>query len=920
MTTAPPGPGPEPTIRTGVDRDLTRIAHVAGNITVASAQPSPSPQDGQTVEGGVPARPTAFQLREELLQLLHAQVKAAAVSAVTGTAGVGKTLLVASYAWACRQAGWPVVAWIDAETPDRIVTGLAGLAHRLGLRYGRDDAVTAADKTREWLSARSAAGQPGLLVFDNAAQVDHITEWCPADGAVRVLLVSRNRAFHDRYPALEVNAFTPEQATGFLIGRTGLDDPAGAEALAHELGFLPLALAQAGAFIARRQPTYPAYRRLLADRRTPAVRDTHPAGTAEAVLLSVTQAEDALPDAGRLLRVLAVLSSAGVPVTVLTGGADPGLGDPPPTDPAAAAATQEALAALVATSLIGRTEDGTAVVMHRLIQRVIRERAIHDGDLSTAIDQAIGLLEAFNGRIPDGVHTWAARGAVETLLEQTDALHALTGEAALLERLLILRIWCGVHLTELADLTRAVSLLKETLAELEETLGADHLHVAASRANLAAAYEAAGDPARAIPLYEAALAGCERILGTDHPHTLNCRSNLACAYESAGNPARAASLLEATLAVNERVLGADHLDTLASRGNLARAYQAAGDPARAILLYEATLADCERALGTDHPHTLTCRANLARAYHAAGDPARAILLYEATLADCERVFGTDHPQTLASRGNLARVYHAAGDPARAASLYETALTEREPDHPHTSASRADEATRNPSPAVPRYETALADWERALGTDHPQTVASRADLARAYESAGHPARAVPLHEDILAERERALGTDHPDTLKSRADLARAYESIGDLAHAVPLYETALAGQERVLGTDHLDTLTSRNNLARASRRAADLAGDLFAAAGIAQAHVAAGDLTRAIPMLEEIAADCERLHGADHPDTLKSRGHLARVYESAGYPARAIPLYEATLADCDRILGADHPITKTVRDNLNKSGK
>ncbi|MFB9966851.1 hypothetical protein [Sinosporangium siamense] len=38
-------------------------------------------------------------------------------------------MLAASYAWACQHAGWPLVAWIAAETPDQIVTGLAGLAH-----------------------------------------------------------------------------------------------------------------------------------------------------------------------------------------------------------------------------------------------------------------------------------------------------------------------------------------------------------------------------------------------------------------------------------------------------------------------------------------------------------------------------------------------------------------------------------------------------------------------------------------------------------------------------------------------------------------------------------------------------------------------------------------------------------------------
>jgi hypothetical protein len=67
---------------------------------------------------------------------------------------------------------------------------------------------------------------------------------------------------------------------------------------------------------------------------------------------------------------------------------------------------------------------------------------------------------------------------------------------------------------------------------------------------------------------------------------------------------------------------------------------------------------------------------------------------------------------------------------------------------------------------------LADRERILGPDHPDTLASRADLAEAYRTAGLSAEAIPVFERIVADRERILGPDHPDTLASRADLAVA----------------------------------------------------------------------------------------------------------------------------------------------------
>ncbi|MDW4911440.1 tetratricopeptide repeat protein, partial [Streptomyces sp. ADMS] len=62
--------------------------------------------------------------------------------------------------------------------------------------------------------------------------------------------------------------------------------------------------------------------------------------------------------------------------------------------------------------------------------------------------------------------------------------------------------------------------------------------------------------------------------------------------------------------------------------------------------------------------------------------------------------------------------------------------------------------------------------------------------------------------------RVLGEDHPDTLASRNNLAYAYQSAGDLGRSIPLYEQTLADRVRVLGEDHPDTLVSRNNLASA----------------------------------------------------------------------------------------------------------
>ncbi|WP_278698513.1 tetratricopeptide repeat protein, partial [Actinomyces oris] len=97
----------------------------------------------------------------------------------------------------------------------------------------------------------------------------------------------------------------------------------------------------------------------------------------------------------------------------------------------------------------------------------------------------------------------------------------------------------------------------------------------------------------------------------------------------------------------------------------------------------------------------------------------------------------------------------------------------------------------------------------LGPDHPDTLASRNNLAYAYRDAGRLNEAIPLFEQALTDRTRILGPHHPDTLASRNNLASAYQDAGRLNDAIALFEQTLEDRTRILGPHHPDTLASRN---------------------------------------------------------------------------------------------------------------
>ena len=237
-------------------------------------------------------------------------------------------------------------------------------------------------------------------------------------------------------------------------------------------------------------------------------------------------------------------------------------------------------------------------------------------------------------------------------------------------------------------------------------------------------------------------------------------------------------------------------------------------------------------------------------------------------------------------------------------LYEQVLAERErvlgADHPDTLTVRNNLAGAYKSvgrfgEAIELFERVLADRVRVLGPDHPDTLAARNNLAGAYYSVGRFGEAIELLGRVLAERERVLGPDHPDTLTTRNNLAFAYHSAGRFDEAIELYERVLADQERVLGPDHPGTLTTRNSLAGA--------------------YEDVGRFGEAIELFERVLADQERVLGPDHPDTLNARDNLALAYDAVGRLAEAINVWEELLPDCRRLLGPEHPLTKLVQKNL-----
>jgi tetratricopeptide (TPR) repeat protein len=489
----------------------------------------------------------------------------AVVQAVHGLGGIGKSTLAARYA-ATHRADFDVIWWITADSPAAIDAGLAALAGRL--QPGRGEVLPIAalrDRALDWLASHGR----WLVVLDNVTDPSHAKALLAQAPAGRFVITSRRATGWYGIAALvRLDVLSPDEASQLLTaiitharpaGQVRLD---GAEALCAELGYLALAIEQAGAYVAETAITPGEYRQLLAE---------YPSGmhsqTAEGVDAQRTIARTcrvtldhlaATPAAGDVLRVLAFYAPDAIPRRLLDRLADP----------------------LQLTTAIGRlagynmiTVTGGHLSVHRLVQAVTRTPDPADPHRTLdAIDRARATATAqLKAAVPADRQNPAHWPAWRALLPHVEALAACT--------------------TAQTDTFNTVRLLNETAAFMR---GQGLLY-------------------RAIALLERSLASCRRILGEDHPGTLTSRNNLAMTYQDAGDLTRAIPLFEATLSDRIRILGNDHPNTLTSRNNLAGAYRDAGDLTRAIPLLEATLNDCNRILGEKHQITSAVRSNLQKA-------------------------------------------------------------------------------------------------------------------------------------------------------------------------------------------------------------------------------------------------------------------------------------------------------------------
>jgi tetratricopeptide (TPR) repeat protein len=652
----------------------------------------------------------------------------------------GKTQLAVSVAESIWLSGkLELLAWVAASSRASVISGYVEAA---AATMGADpdgDGEAVAERFAGWLRRTS---RPWLIVFDDLRDTADLEGLWPAGPAGRVLITTADpKAFSGDWGTLihPVGVYSPSEAHAHLVSRFSADlgKCQGAEDLAAELGYEPLAIAQAGAVTASSELSCRDYQDCFTRKRAELAETAGPAPPAASItwLISAEHAERLSPGAavGTLLKLAAVLDGRGIPGEVFTsqaardylaGGES---GEPTDPDCARAALLTAERTGLMSTYPVGAK---TMVLMNKAVQAAVRAAApaaMLDRAAAAAADALLQVWPA------DEQPAWLAR----SLRSCAARLWEVTGDTLWAEGCHPLLLRVGQSLNRAHVASASVAYWRDLAAACERILGPGHPDTLTAREQLATACLAAGRPEEALFCFQWVLTERIRLLGPDHPNVIGARRDVGHALVAAQQFGDAVTVLGRVVSDYERVCGDDQPETLAGRDELAAAYHAAGRFTDAIRVLRQTVASRERLQGPRHEDTVSTRQRLAEAYLADGQIKQALLLYQLVLSDWEHLLGSDHLATIAVRGALGSAYYSAGRMAHALQL---------------------------------RESTRASYERVVGADHPNTLASSADLARTYYAVGQLTDAMTLLRDTLARCELTLPPSDPLTRAVRQSLA------------------------------------------------------------------------------------------------------------------------------------------------------
>jgi DNA-binding SARP family transcriptional activator len=328
--------------RLRVLRQQTGAPKPAATSRGAPVPGAPVPAQLPLGVGGFTGRDAALAELDGLLDSGYDLPSAVVISAVSGTAGVGKTSLAVHWAHRVAHRFPDGQLYVDLRGFDhggQITTpseAIRGFLYAFGVAPERIPSEVDAQAA---LYRSLLAGKRVLVVLDNARDADHVRPLLPGTAAAFTVVTSRHQlgglvATHAARP-LVLDTLSAAEARRLLASRLGPDrvaaEPEAVDAVVAACAHLPLALAIAAARAQQTAADLATVARQLAARRLDALDAGDPASRIRAVFSWSYSALS--PAAARLFRLLGLHPGPDVDVATAANLAGPATSDGRPGEP-----------------------------------------------------------------------------------------------------------------------------------------------------------------------------------------------------------------------------------------------------------------------------------------------------------------------------------------------------------------------------------------------------------------------------------------------------------------------------------------------------------------------------------------------------------------------------------------------------------
>lgn len=761
------------------------LAEAAARLSALPTDAIPEPQDVLPPSSWMNSlsRNRQFVGRETDLVALAALLKGGETVAVSqaqsavasGLGGIGKTQLAIEFAYRFGHffAG---VFWLSFDQPDAIPAEIARLGRAAHLQLFTEASGLKLDEQVNLVRSRLASGLPYLLIFDNCEDPDLVRAHHPG-GAARVLITSRNPDWPGDLGVRPHALGVLSRAESIALLRQHRPDLGheDADALAAELGDLPLALHLAGRFLARytRVLAPDAY---LAELRSPRIFERlpllkqdgklptgHERDVARTFALSYKRlnpddAEDAVA-----LRLLARVAHL-MPGEVITADLLRAMLEQPKNNLDAQIAAENALERLVGLGLVER-ETSMGVRMHRLVAVYVRQ-VCGEADARAAVERVVLEVSRRISRQGIPVHLTLIRPHLGYL---------------------------AAMVTQRNDAGAA-----QVFAEYGELL------------------TTLGEYLEAARWYERALAVYAALGRQEHTETLRLQDRRALVLKENGEIDAARALVEQTLAARQRTVGPNHLDTAASLYQLADLCHLQGEVAEAGMLYERVYIIRAEQLGATHHLSLVALTKWIQ-HLLQSDPAAADTVLASTSKLEQQLLGKPSP-TLADGLALVQAFMPAllrhdlqAVETIVFRLREVAqgwLDTHHPDVPPELRPWLQEAL-----TVGESDTGdvAAHLETLVGARHPVIAAVLLLMGMLYQASGEVGAARQHYEQALRLQGEHGRADHLHTATIHSWLGKLLANNGEFDLAREHLRIALTIADQRLGPDNATVEMYRRDL-------------------------------------------------------------------------------------------------------------